>query len=286
MNHFQAGHELPNPNVPARRAYGDPVNKSVTRSAIRYFGGKWAIAPWVIENMPNHEIYVEPFGGGASVLLRKPPAKFEVYNDLDSEIYGIFKVLQSSEQCQRLARMLKRTPWAREQYREAFTASTEPVVRAQRALVRAYMSIHHSALFNPGKIGGFASTDASGVRSWRNYPRALVHVTRRLKHIVLENRDAFKVIDTHDTPGTLFFVDPPYLPSTRNPSAKYRCEMTEAQHIELLTRLNAIKGRAMVAGYPSGLYDDMLKDWTRLEKSHYARSNGVRKSTEVLWITP
>jgi DNA adenine methylase len=260
------------------------VNKSVTRSAIRYFGGKWLLAPWVIEQMPEHATYVEPFGGGASVLLRKPPSRLEVYNDLDGEIYGFFKVLQSPTQCRQLIRLLRRTPWSREQFRDAFKPVDDPVIRAQRAVVRAYMSIHHSALFDAGKSSSFASSHWSDLRGWRGYPKALAQVHRRLKCVVLENRDALRLFDTHDAPDTLFFVDPPYLPKTRNNTTKYRCDLTEAQHVELLGRLKALQGMAMVAGYPSELYDDMLADWKRVTRAHYIRSNGVRRSTEVMWI--
>ena len=69
-------------------------------------------------------------------------------------------------------------------------------------------------------------------------------------------------------------------------STRYRHEMDESAHIRLLERLNTIQGMAMVADYPSDLYDRMLQDWTRHEKVHYARSNGVRKTTEILWLSP
>jgi hypothetical protein len=84
--------------------------RDVLRSALRYFGGKWAIAPWIISHMPSHRIYVEPFGGAASVLLRKPRSKIEVYNDADDEIVGIFRVIQDPLQCRALMRLLRRTP--------------------------------------------------------------------------------------------------------------------------------------------------------------------------------
>ena len=87
------------------------VKKSeVSRSALRYFGGKWAIAPWVMAHQPPCRIYVEPFGGAASVLLRRPVSPVEVYNDLDEEIVGIFRVLQDPNLCAALIRRLRRTP--------------------------------------------------------------------------------------------------------------------------------------------------------------------------------
>jgi DNA adenine methylase len=137
------------PRVPERLTHAN--QQKVNRSALRYFGGKWAIAPWIIEHMHAHRVYVEPFGGAASVLLRKPRSKVEVYNDLDDEIVGISRILQSPAQCRELVRMLKRTPYSRREFEQAFQATSDPLVRAQRAIIRAYMSFHHTALFNPGK---------------------------------------------------------------------------------------------------------------------------------------
>lgn len=257
------------------------------RALLRYFGGKWAIAPWVIAHLPPCRIYVEPFGGAASVLLRKPRSPIEVYNDLDEEIVGIFEVMQDPRLCLELMRRLRRTPYSRVQFERAFQPSRDPVVRAQRAIVRSFQSFHHEALFNPRKTTFADARHRSGgakSHEWATYPRGLVAISRRLRGVVIERRDALEVIRAQDTPRTLFFVDPPYLPATRS-SSGYRCELSTDQHQALLERLKAVQGMVVLAGYPSALYDEGLKGWQRVERPHRA-AGSLRPRTEVLWLSP
>lgn len=258
------------------------------RSVLRYFGGKWAIAPWVIQHLPAHRVYVEPFGGAASVLLRKPRSRIEVYNDLDDEVVGVFRVIQQPDTCAALIRLLRRTPYSRAEFELAFQATADPIERTRRAIIRAFMSFHHEALFNPGKTT-FADArhrtgNSSKAHEWATYPRSLGAVCRRLRGVIIERRDALDVLRAQDTADTLFFVDPPYLPATRSRSG-YRHELSEQRHIELLQRLQEVQGRVVLAGYPSWLYDGMLKGWQRVERQHRA-SGSARPRTEVLWIKP
>ena len=258
------------------------------RALLRYFGGKWAIAPWVLAHLPPHRIYVEPFGGGASILLRKPRSQVEVYNDLDEEIVGIFRAVQDPLACRELMRRLRRTPYARREFERAFEPSRDPVIRAARAITRAYQSFHHEALFNLGKTtfadARHRSGNGSKASEWASYPRSLVAVCRRLQSVVIECRDALEVIRVQDFRDTLFFVDPPYLPATRSKSG-YRHELEQTEHVELLERLRAIDGMAVLAGYPSDLYDRILHDWRRVERKHHA-AGSLKPRIEVLWINP
>ena len=258
------------------------------RALLRYFGGKWAIAPWVLAHLPPHRVYVEQFGGGGSILLRKPRSQIEVYNDIDSEIVGIFRCVQEPLTCRALMRRLKRTPYARREYERAFQPTADPVTRAARAIVRAYQSFHHEALFDPGKTTFADARHRAGGHSkaieWASYPRSLAAVCQRLQGVIIECRDALEVIRAQDSADTLFFIDPPYLPTTRT-RAGYRHELDNAAHLTLLHRLREIEGLAVLAGYPSQLYDRTLPDWRRVERQHHA-AGSLKPRTEALWINP
>lgn len=79
----------------------------MTRPVLRYPGGKFKLAKWVISHFPGHDFYVEPFGGAASVLMSKPRAQGEIYNDLDGDVVNVFRVLRDPSQAQEL----ERTGW-------------------------------------------------------------------------------------------------------------------------------------------------------------------------------
>ena len=257
----------------------------VTRPVLRWHGGKWNLAPWVIQHLPAHRIYVEPFGGAASVLLRKPRAYAEVYNDLDDDVVGLFRVLRDPVSASQLVSSIRLTPFARIEQVEAYEQAADPVERARRLIVRSYMGFGSNGTHR--KTGFRANSNRSGTtpaRDWANYPDPLAAVAERMVGVTVENRDAKAVMAAHDGPATLHYVDPPYMPETRDKGGDYAHELTGDQHVELLQFLRTLGGMVVLSGYPSPVYDDLLADWTRVERK--ALADGARARTEVLWINP
>ena len=271
------------------------VNREVTNPLFQYFGGKWLLAPWILSHIPNHRTYVELFGGGGSVLLRKPRSHNEVYNDLDTEIVNVFRVLRDYPQ--ELLRVLDLTPFSRDEYYLACEPcdAGNAVERARRAIVRAFFGFGCTAVFNKGRPG-FRVGDGTGERrvsaatTWQKYPDALLAIVDRMKGVVVENRDALEVIPIWDREDAVFYLDPPYLADLRRSPNIYNCEMTEAQHVALLEVACKIKGTVLISGYASDMYDRMLSGWERYEKSMLAQgtgnSNDSRLRVEVLWVKP
>lgn len=263
------------------------------RPALRYHGGKWKLAAWIIGQFPPHRIYVEPFGGGASVLLRKVRTYAEIYNDLDDEVVTLFRVLRDGVTAQRLQTLLVQTPFARAEFNEAYEICAEPVERSRRLLIRSFMGFGSDGHNGAYRTGFRANSNRSGTtpaHDWANYAQALPLLTERLQGVVIENRDARDVMRAHDGPQTLHYVDPPYPLSTRSRAQRrgnghtgnYRHEMTDADHEELLDALLGLEGSVVLSGYAHPMYDRKLSGWRRIERA--ALADGARHRIEVLWI--
>ncbi len=253
------------------------------RPALRYHGGKWMLAPWIIQHFPPHRIYVEPYGGGASVLLRKARCYAEVYNDLDGEIVNLFRVLR--DQGDELRRLVELTPYAREEFIQSYEPTECHMERARRTLVRAAMGFGSASA--TGQPTGFrADSNRSGTtpaHDWKNYPDTMHLVIDRLRGVVIENKDALGVMKGMDTVDTLHYVDPPYVQSTRNSNSQsYRFEMSDDDHRSLAETLSSLKGKVVLSGYPSPLYDELYGGWHQVTKA--ACANGKSKRTEILWF--
>lgn len=259
--------------------------ETVTRPALRYHGGKYRLAPWIIQHFPPHRVYTETFGGGASVLLRKPRSYAEVYNDLDGELCNLFTVAR--DHGDRLQHAITLTAFARDEFVQSYQASADPIEQARRTVIRSFMGFGSGAA--SGKSTGFrANSNRSGTtpaHDWANYPESLRAIIERLRGVVIENKDAREIMQSHDTPETLHYVDPPYVMSTRSDAGSdYRHEMNDADHEALAETLRGLTGMVVLSGYASALYDHLYADWQPFTKA--ALADGAAERTELLWLNP
>lgn len=260
------------------------------RPALRYYGGKWKLAPWIISFFPPHQNYVEPCGGAASVLLQKPRSPLETYNDLDGNVVNFFRVLR--DQPDELIRKIRLTPWARAEYELSWTNSGDELEDARRFFVCAWMSISNMML---NKHTGFRtasyreqcySTHVGNYFELINSAE-LVNISSRFLGVQIENRNALYIIERYCMADeTVVFFDPPYTKDTRVAKEQYIVDQDVDFHIESAALLRNCQGYVIVSGYACDLYRELYEahSWHRFNKE--AQTNSGGKRIESVWISP
>lgn len=257
-----------------------------TPPVLRYFGGKHRDAHKIIAQFPTHEFYIEPFGGGASVLLQKHPSRFEVYNDLSGDVVNFFRVLRDHPD--ELIRAIELTPYSRQEWEESFERSEDSLESARRLYTRSWQT--HGGGVSSAKNGGwrflYRQICGEDVVQCFNRTEHLWILAKRLKQVQIECDSAVAIIKRYGrNPQALIYCDPPYVHSTRVSSSDYDYEMTDAEHQELAEVLNSVDAMCLVSGYDCELYRELYKGWEVIGWSTLI--NGVkRKAKECLWISP
>jgi len=247
------------------------------RPPIRVQGGKYFLASWIINSFPKdyHEMtFCEPFCAGASVFLNKDPSKEEVLSDSDCGIIHIFKALR--DEPQEFITRLKRTRYTERAFKMALNREEKGfddyVDHAVNEFILRRMS-------TGGLKRSFAASDPT---TWRNTVQFLPETAERVAGATLLCSDFKEVIKVWDEEDTLFYLDPPHLHSNRSeeePVSDF--EMTVEDHMDLLQILKTIRGKVVISGYSSPLYNRSLKEGWRCR-----RNTGKKKGsrTECIWL--
>lgn len=257
----------------------------IERPALRYYGGKFRLAPWIISHFPKHQAYVEPCGGAASVLLQKPRSPLETYNDLDGNVVNFFRVLR--DRPEELIRKIRLTPWSREEKELSFEDCTDELESARRFWVSVTMSISASRGYAPGFRMIKTAEHCHSLPDLypENNEPALRFAVDRFAGVQIENLSALDCIKRYDYEEALIYFDPPYLPETRT-HTRYFLEADSQFHIEAAALLREARGYVVVSGYSSSLYSELYEahGWQRVDKDSLTNSGQVR--IESLWLNP
>lgn len=248
---------------------------------LNYPGSKWGMAEWIINHMPKHEVYLEPFFGSGAVFFNKSPVKIETINDLDGRIVNLFKVIRDYPE--ELARLVAFTPLSRQEYKNSYEADPDPLEDARRFLIRCWQAIGAKTSDITGWRSSISVNSPNNAKQWDAIPSVITEVAQRLKGAQIENQDALQLIQRYNRSNVLIYADPPYLISTRT-NRHYAHEMKDQDHLDLLEVLTDHEGPVLLSGYKNELYQKHLKDWHMEEKQVLAEA-GAKKS-EILWMNP
>jgi DNA adenine methylase len=205
----------------------------MSRPILRYHGGKFRIADWVLAFFPPHKVYVEPFGGAASVLLSKQPCPTEVYNDMDSRVVTLFRVLRDETKAAELARRLSLTPFAREEYEGwCYAEPADDIDAAHQIVARGFMGQSSKGIWQRSGLDTRVNPDGycSRINALRATPEACLAAAKRLSSVLIEHDDAIAVMRRHDRPDALIYCDPPYLTPEGRGTRIYTHDFDQADH--------------------------------------------------------
>ena len=264
--------------------------KSKRLIAFGWYGGKFSHLDFLLPLIPTDaKHFCDVFGGSAAVLMNIDPYPVETYNDIDSELVNFFETLRN--QGPKLVKAIGLTPFSREELARACQPASNltKLERARRFYIRARQT--RTGLAQTSSEGRWAhcvltsrAGMAGAVSRWLGSVEALPEIAQRFQRVQIENAPAIEVIRRYDTADTVFYLDPPYVHSSRGDAAAYGYEMTDGEHEELFAVLQTIRGRVVLSGYRSELYDDLYSGWRRVDADERICHSSRTNRQESVWM--
>ncbi len=258
--------------------------------AFGWYGGKFSHLDFILPLIPqDSKHFCDVFGGSAAVLINLPPAPVETYNDIDSELVNFFEMLR--DQSAELIKAIGLTPFSREELARACVREPglSDLERSRRFFVRARQT--RTGLAQTSSEGRWAhcvltsrAGMAGAVSRWLGSIDGLAEITQRLQRVQIENSPALDVILRYDSSDTVFYLDPPYVHSARGDTSAYEYEMSDYDHIELSEVLSSIRGRAVLSGYRTPLYDRLYRGWRRVDAEERNANSVQQPRQESIWV--
>lgn len=257
------------------------------KDLLSYYGGKVRLVSELRGYIVPHKLYVEGFGGMASLLFYKDVSPVEVYNDRDKRIVRFFRVLR--ERTNEVVRAIELTPYARDEFLNAIRtidSEEDDVEFARKFAVYIWQCINSRGASFVSDWSYSRVMNKAG--TFMELPEKLRKVAQRLRMVMIENLDIFELFNKYDSEDTFWYLDPPYCGPERTVKRRYAVEMTDKEQEELVQRLLRIKGKVLLSGYKNDLYDRLLKcGWNCIVLSmRKSASLGSTKSVagETIWF--
>ena len=272
-------------------------------TAFPWFGGKAMprIKNFILKHLPPHDKYVEPFGGGASILIAKEPAGVEVYNDVNRGLVNFFRVIADVEYFGRFIARVSLLPVSRalfEEYARTWSGIHEPIEQA----VRWYVMARQCFAGHLESWGISVNTSSKGMAqvnsSWLSSIQSLPGIHKRMQRVQIECTDWRDCLKHYAGPGWLAYCDPPYVLGARK-SGGYEHELKDGDHEDLIKALMKYDGAVLLSGYNSEIYRPLIEaGWDKQEipvvcsAAGRTRASGLQgignasakqRRTECLW---
>ncbi len=258
------------------------------RSPITWFGGKGQLVAKLLQYIPQHTYYLEVFGGGASLLFAKKPAKIEVYNDINSDLVNFFRVLRDEEKFEKFYRKVVLTPYSREEvktFRKEYEYIEDEVEKAYRFFVLARQSFSGEMKSWSYSLKAINRNMASVVSKWLSTIDMLPDIHERFKTVMIEHDTWENVCERFNDWGEegFYYLDPPYVLSTRK-KKYYKHEMSDEDHERLVDwLLTKAKVKVMLSGYDNEIYKKLEENgWKKICWNVACFSSGRTKQSGIL----
>ena len=205
-------------------------------SPFRYAGGKFYARKLIIEHIPPHSHYIEPFAGGASIFFAKEKVPHNWLNDLDDALINVYLTLR--DHSHELAKSLKGEVASKERhtyYKNEFRPSNK-IEEAQRWYYLNRTS--YSGIMNM-KNCFWGYGDKYSMRP-ENWGKNILRTSAKLQGVKITQWEFEKVIEEAED-GSFLFIDPPYFNADQDKF--YNCSFTTEQHYHLCELLRKHRHR-------------------------------------------
>lgn len=214
----------------------------------------------LLKYIPLHKYYLEVFGGGASLLFAKEPSTLEVYNDIDSNLVNLFRVIRDKDKFKKFYNLVSLTPYSREEYYYC-VKNLDNCIDEIDCAYKYFISIRmcFSGTIGSGwkySIKSVSRNISKNVSAYLSIIDLLPEIHARIMTTQIEHLDWKKCVEKYNEWGKdgFFYLDPPYFKSAKR-SGGYKYEFTEEEHKQLIEwLLNKCSVNVMLSGYDNSIY--------------------------------
>ena len=251
---------------------------------IKYFGGKSGMINQILKWFPkDYKVYCEPFGGSYSVGLNQE-CHNEIYNDLEQNVYSLFKVLSDKDLFHKFKELVDLTYYSediRKEFKEKLKGNISIIDRAYYFYILNRMSMNG--------VGGFSvnlvkrRNLSKSISDYLSCCDRLEQLHQRLSTVIIRNMDAIELIKLYDSTNMFYYLDSPYVWETRG-STRYIKDMNNEKQKEYVNTLITLKSKCLVSGYKCELYEILEKNGFKRVDFEVNTKNSPKTKVESLWM--